>query len=288
MFKVGCYITGSKGLAVLETLINYKGIQIEFVTFEKNIGVKGNSFDQIKTLCDKHNLSVLEKNKKTPNVDIKFAAGWKWILKDYDQLIIIHDSILPRLKGFTPLVTALINGDDYIGSTAFWASGEYDCGNILYQTKNKISKPVRIADAIDIVESDYVTLTKKILNDLMANRLTKGIVQDSSKSSYSMWRDQEDYRINWNLTIEEIQRFVYAVGHPFEGAFSIINGEKIRITDCEILADINIENRTNGKVFSIANNQPNIVAKNGLIKITNATDDSGEPYRFKTLKNRLH
>jgi methionyl-tRNA formyltransferase len=102
-----------------------------------------------------------------------------------------------------------------------------------------------------------------------------------------MWRDQEDYHIDWNLSAEEIKRFIYAVGHPFEGAFSIIKGEKIRIVDCELIQDLKIENRTVGKVFSLTKNQPVIVAKNGLIKITNATDDSGNPYKFDILKTRL-
>ncbi len=287
MFKVGCYITGSKGLAVLETLIEFKEVQISFVVLEKNIGVKGNCFERSKALCNKHELNILSRNQKTPSVNLKFTAGWKWILEDLDQLVVLHDSILPKLKGFAPLVTALINGDNNIGSTAFWASEDYDSGNILYQTTHNIITPIRISDATKLIEADYRKLVTAVLNDLTRNELSKGTQQDNSKSTYSMWRDQEDYHINWNQSVEEIRRFIYAVGHPFEGAFSLISGDKVRIMDCEIIPDIKIENRTIGKVFSLADNIPVIVAKDGLIKITHATDDAGKPYKFKILKTRL-
>ena len=32
--------------------------------------------------------------------------------------------------------------------------------------------------------------------------------QDEAKATYSLWRDDEDYKIDWHLSSEEIMRFV--------------------------------------------------------------------------------
>ena len=70
----------------------------------------------------------------------KFAIGWKWIIDNTSQLIVLHDSLLPKYRGFSPLVNSLINGDTLTGVTALFASSEYDKGEIIEQAQIGLDK----------------------------------------------------------------------------------------------------------------------------------------------------
>ena len=97
--------------------------------------------------------------------DLSIAAGWRNLLPTSPgKLIIFHDSLLPKYRGFNPLVTALINGDDVLGVSALWAAENYDEGEIIFQEKVTIAYPIKIKQAIDTIEPLYANLTKNVLS----------------------------------------------------------------------------------------------------------------------------
>ena len=49
---------------------------------------------------------------------IMIAAGWRWLLPSTEKLIVLHDSLLPRYRGFNPLVSQLIDKEERLGVTA--------------------------------------------------------------------------------------------------------------------------------------------------------------------------
>jgi methionyl-tRNA formyltransferase len=53
--------------------------------------------------------------------DFNIAISWRWMLK-VSNLIVIHDSLLPKYRGFSPLVNMLINGEDTLGVTVLFAT----------------------------------------------------------------------------------------------------------------------------------------------------------------------
>jgi methionyl-tRNA formyltransferase len=65
----------------------------------------------IKNYCISNNINFILQNKTIDNgnVDYSIAIGWRWLIKVDSKLIVFHDSILHRLRGFNPLVTSLIN-----------------------------------------------------------------------------------------------------------------------------------------------------------------------------------
>ena len=42
--------------------------------------------------------------------------------------------------------------------------------------------------------------------------------QNEKEASYSLWRDEEDYFINWSLGAKTIERTINATGFPYSGA----------------------------------------------------------------------
>ena len=159
--------------------------------------------------------------------------------------------MLPEYRGFAPLVSQLINGEEYIGVTAIFANNFYDQGDIIIKKSKKISYPLKIKKAIEVVSECYLDCLEFILNNIKKENLLEAEPQDNSKATYSLWRDEDDYKINWNQSSLLVKRFVDAVGFPYKGAKTYLMDREIIVEDVEIFEDINIKNRDIGKVIFI-------------------------------------
>jgi methionyl-tRNA formyltransferase len=192
-----------------------------------------------------------------------------------EKLIILHDSLLPKYRGFSPLVTALINGEKRIGVTAIFGDKQYDTGPIITQSSRNINYPITIKEAITIINEIYLDVGTYVLNTILVKKIASSTPQNESQASYSAWRDDDDYRIDWNKSSHEIERFINAVGKPYKGAFTKTStGETVRINAAISLADVSIENRDTGKVLFLELGYPIIICKSGLLKILDATIES--------------
>ena len=187
-----------------------------------------------------------------------------------EKLIIFHDSILPKYRGFSPLVSSLINGEQTIDVTAIFGDEKYDEGEVLAQSVSKITYPIKIQAAINLGNEDVYKCGEQILEKIINKIPITGIKQNNSPVSFSMWRNDKDYFIDWNKSSSEIIRFIDAVGFPYLGACSICNGSLIRIINAIEMHDVNIENRTPGKVIFVEDGLPVVVCGDGLLKITEA------------------
>jgi methionyl-tRNA formyltransferase len=289
MKKINFYLLNEKGYSVINKFLNvYNSENIGFVVIGKDSNIKNDYSKEIEKICIKNNIKFYYRNDKIPtNNDYTFAIGWRWIIKECENLVVLHDSILPKYRGFAPLVNSLINGEKHLGVTALFASEEYDKGNIIYQKSIEIDYPIKINEAIKKVSSLYedivILISKKIIND---NDL-ETIKQNDDLASYSLWRDEEDYFINWNQSSEKIKRFVDAVGYPYDGAKCIMNGEEIIINEVTIINDLKIENRQIGKVIFFNKEKPVVVCKEGLIRIDDAVYSNSQKSIFPLNKFRV-
>ena len=213
-----------------------------------------------------------------------FAIGWQLLIspEDHQELVVFHDSLLPRLRGFNPLVTALINGDRAIGVSAIGAVEEYDRGPLLGQVKKEVVYPILIQEAIELISEGYVELFNSLCNTITEGKELSFVAQDESKATYSLWRDNGDYRVDWSWNAQKIERFVNAVGYPYEGAQSIVQGKKVFLREVKALEDVLIENREPGKVIFKQNGKLVVVAGKGLIQIIRIEDEEGKPLLFET------
>lgn len=275
MKKIILYLLNEKGYCVLNEIIEKDFFSIlEYVVVGEDKKLTNDYSNEIKELCQMKNIKFYSREDNIPNSKaIKIAIGWRWLIKDADNLIVLHDSILPKYRGFSPLVNALINGEKEIGVTALFATDEYDKGNILGQKKIKIVYPLKIQTAIQIVSKLYQKLIIEIINKVVNDgNLLEQITQKDEEATYSLWRDEEDYRINWEMNAIEIKRFVDAVGEPYAGAICNLNNEEIILKEIEVVKDVKIESRSLniGKIIFIENGYPIVVCKQGLIKITKA------------------
>jgi methionyl-tRNA formyltransferase len=122
---------GLKGEVFIAGLSRKLPIARAFTYREANDRAK--SFDGITVLCRSMSIPLVESRRPSTadlaGADLLFVVGWQYLLPVADQrLIVFHDSLLPRYRGFSPTVTSLIAGDEAVGVTAFilpkaWTTG---------------------------------------------------------------------------------------------------------------------------------------------------------------------
>lgn len=278
MKKIVFYLMNEKGLVSLKSFLKeFEANAIEYVVLSRDASVVKDFYDELKDLCDNNGIQTYQKNDKLHRFPgYKFAIGWRWLIEDVSNLIVFHDSILPQYRGFSPLVNMLINGEREIGVTALFASDEYDKGDIIAQVRAGIEYPIKINDAIKISTKLYSELVIQLSELVIYSKPIIGDPQIESEASYSIWRDEKDYAIDWNKCSETIQRTVNSLGFPYNGATTTLNGEPVLIHHVDIVSEIKIENRDSGKVIFIQDGYPVVICGQGLLKIIEATDVEGK------------
>lgn len=267
------FLMGEKGLASLEAVVRHSFTYLVgrvVVGTDKNVV---NDFsEEITGLCRDHGISWQYRKAAAPvETPFALAVSWRWLIHlDQSQLIVIHDSLLPKYRGFIPLVNQLLNKEPEIGITALFASEEYDRGDIILQKKTTVTYPVKISDAIKAVSALYAEAVQEILEMLNRGETLQRIPQNEDCATYSLWRNQEDYAIDWTKDAAYLQRFVNAVGPPYQGAQTRMGDHTIVIKEVVPEPDVDIVNRDEGKIIFMKEGRPVVVCGKGLLRIRDA------------------
>lgn len=272
---ISLFVMSKKGYETLLDICESNSNVVSCVISSRDKNVLNDYYDDIKAVCNAYKLPFYDRNEAyTITTSYAIAISWRWIIDIAPSvLVVFHDSLLPRYRGFNPLVTALINGDEKIGVSAILATEEFDRGNILAQSFTDIAYPIKIDKAIDLICQNYKELASEIIDMLKNGNELIGYAQNEEDASYSLWRDDDDYHIDWSISSAEIKKFIDAVGYPYKGAMTVVNGRRARILDSELVVDVNIEQRCPGKVIFVVDSKPVVVCGSGLLKINELTDD---------------
>lgn len=277
--RIGFYLLGFKGFKALgRYLETYSSSTIEFVSIGRDKGVDNDYYNELLELCQLSLIPVIEREQLSkmefkPDT-IRVAIGWKWLIEKTDNLVIFHDSLLPKYRGFAPVVSALIDSEKTIGVTALWANADYDVGDIISQREIEISYPIKIKTVIENIAPLYEELLLEIACQFYLGLSINAKKQVEADATYSVWRDDKDYEVPWSRDSDYIKRLIDAVGTPYEGATSFLKGRKIKIFDAEVIDDVVISDRQRhvGKVIKIINKKPVVICGQGLIKLTEFSD----------------
>lgn len=282
--KVDFYLLGKKGFVALTSFLEKNGSKgVGIVVAARDSGNEDDHFDEIKKMCSIYQIDFFERgteqNRISSEFKYTFAIGWRWLILDSSRLVVFHDSLLPKYRGFSPLVNMLINREPEIGVTALIASDEYDKGDIICQKSVSISYPIKIQSAIELIAPVYSELVLEVYGQLLEREQLHVTQQDESLATYSLWRDEDDYLIDWRQSSEDIKRFCDAVGYPYKGACSYVRGRKIRVNDAAVVVDVVVEMRSEnlGKIIFMDAGTPIVVCGVGLLRINN--------YNFENIEN---
>lgn len=179
----------------------------------------------------------------------------------------IHGSLLPRYRGRTPHVWAIINGEKESGITAHLITSGCDKGDIIARKAIPITRDDTGGSMLSKYVESYPVLIDEVISKIKGGKL-ETIRQDESKATYYPKRTPEDGGINWGWQRERIRNWVRAMAPPeYPGAFFYDGGRKIIVEKAEH-SDLGFpENCPDGRVISHEGNEYIIKVSDGCIKL---------------------
>ena len=291
MTKINLFIAGYKGYETFKKLLNNENKIDKILSYKINKNLK--YFNKIKQIAKKNNIHVkllsskdLKNSKEYKTKNLSFFIGWQFKVPIKKNFYIFHDSILPVFSGFSPTTTSLIKKKRYIGVTLFTPNKEIDTGKIIFQEKLAIQYPIKIKEAYEHITTSIVKIINlKILKKNL--NFSKKHYRKNKKRSFSIWRDDKDYFINWSQSAEDILNFINATGYPYDYAKTIYNNKIIKIIDAEIGENLTFEDIHPGKIFRIVKKEPHILTLSNLLIIKIAKYTNNQKVIFNSIRTRL-
>jgi len=236
----------------------------------------------IAVICEKENIKIYKTDNiddkiteelKSQNADIFITFAFGIILKrvffEVSRYggINIHPSLLPDLRGPSPIQTALLKGYSKSGLTVQKMALKVDSGEILYQIPFDIEEN----DDAESIEKKISEISANSINDIL-EKFEKGkiksVPQDDNSATYCKFIKKEQGEIKWedrNINIRnKIRAFI-----KWPIAFSYIDKQRINIYKASIAEkDIKYDNEKNGKIlFADKNNGIIVKTGSGLLKL---------------------
>jgi methionyl-tRNA formyltransferase len=174
-------------------------------------------------------------------IDWLFIIGWSQIARKelldspMKGVLGIHPTLLPQGRGRAPIPWAIIKGLKKTGVTLFKLDEGVDTGPILAQKEIYIEKEENAGTLYEKARLAHGELIREIWLDLINDRINP---IDQKETDASLWpgRTHKDGEIFFNMSLEQVDRLVRGVTHPYPGAFIKIDDSIYRIWSGHISA----------------------------------------------------
>lgn len=286
--KIKIVFMGTSDLAgiILESLIDspYKLSAVVTQPDNENKSRKIKIVSPVKETAEKNKIKVFQPAKldegfinELKDIDpdlIVVAAYGKILPKKILEIpkfksINVHASLLPKLRGPSPIQNSLIQGDNKTGITIMAMDEGIDTGDILSQKEINIKE-----------DDDYITLTSKLAvagASLLIKTIPKWIdhkikpkKQDNDSATLCQLIEKSDGRIFWDKNTTEINNLFRAF-RVWPGIFTFWDKsgtlKKISLTSISTVNTRDAEDHKLGEVFLNENKDVCIQASKGAIII---------------------
>ena len=253
--SLGILVSGNLGYVVLKHL--FENYIITFVMTDKRSSL-------IIDFCKINEIEIFEGNPRKElaydffsrqKIEILLSVNYLFLIeKDLIQLPVkmafnIHGSLLPKYRGRTPHVWAIINNEKQTGITAHLIDEGCDTGHILDQVLVEILESDTGNDLLQKFNKLYIPLIDNVLEGIMNNSLTV-TPQNNQIATFFGKRTAQDGKINWDWHKERIRNWIRAQAYPYPGAFTFYNKEKIIIDEIEFVDYRYNQEILNGTILS--------------------------------------
>jgi methionyl-tRNA formyltransferase len=164
--------------------------------------------------------------------DICFVIGWYWLFREEvlsripRGMIGVHFSALPKYRGSSPLVWALLNGEREVGVSFFSLTSRMDAGDIWLQELLSVAEDEYVADVLGRLEKATVAALDAHYRAILAGDIAPR-PQDEAAATYCARRVASDGEIDWSASSVDLFNFVRAQSRPYPGAFTYVHGEPL-------------------------------------------------------------
>lgn len=169
------------------------------------------------------------------DIDWLFIIGWSQIA---GQTILdapnrgcigMHPTLLPQGRGRAAIPWAILKGLNETGVTMFKLDAGVDTGPILAQQIIALDKTKTTATTLySSVVTAHRILISRLFSELEADTI---VLQKQNESNATVWpgRKPEDGALNTEMHVDDVDRLVRAVTHPYPGAFLNFNQVHYRL-----------------------------------------------------------
>lgn len=243
----------------------------------KNRGKKV-QFSPVKELAIAHDIQVLqpEKIKDSPQTvemikayrpDIIIVAAYGQIIqKELLELpplgcVNVHASLLPRLRGASPIQRAILDGEKETGVTIMQMSEGLDTGDMLAQTIVSVGTMnyEALRDRLALLGADLLV---EVL-PLIGQRRLVPQAQNDEEATYAGMITKQDGKIDFTKSAEQIERQIRAFD-PWPGAFCSYMDQTLKIWQAQVLEGG--EGETPGKILAVTDEGIDIACGSGILR----------------------
>ncbi|MGV8882129.1 MAG: methionyl-tRNA formyltransferase [Rhodoglobus sp.] len=147
----------------------------------------------------------------------------------------LHFSLLPRWRGAAPVQRAIIAGDDITGATVFHLVPELDAGDIYGRLTESIGRHQTAGNLLESLSDSGAELLARVV-DALADGSARAEAQhgDVTLAPKLTLLDGE---IDFTQPAEAVSALIRGVT-PEPGAFTMIDGARLKILDATIARDV--------------------------------------------------
>ena len=265
-------------LNVLSMLIENTNVIAVVTQPDKIVGKnKEKSFTPIKKLALEHNILVLQPEKirkeydeiinLKPDLIVTCAYGQiiPEVILSCPRLgcINVHASLLPRLRGGSPLHHAIIDGYDKTGVTIMYMDKGMDTGDIITQSEIDILKTDTVGTIHDKLSLLGSELLLKTLPSIIQGTNPR-IKQNDKEATYCHNISHEEEIIDFNKKSIEIFNQVRGM-NPYPVAYFELENTIYKIYEIDYEETDKYSNKENGEIVIQDKNNLVIKSDDGLI-----------------------
>lgn len=188
----------------------------------------------------KNNNEFIEKLRSMNPEYICVVAYGKILPKELLQIppkgcINVHGSLLPKYRGAAPIQWAVLNGDKQTGITTMYMDEGMDTGDMILKQTIQIGENETTGELWEKMSKMGGELLVETIKQIEAGTAPR----EKQTGNYTMapMLSKEMAKIDWeNQNTEQIKNLIRGL-NPIMGAYTFINGKKVKIWRAEIVTE---------------------------------------------------
>ena len=141
----------------------------------------------------------------------------------------IHPSLLPKLRGPSPVSTAIVDGETTTGATVMVMDEGVDTGPVLAQRQT----PIGDSETAEVLTTRLFERGERLLVEVLpewAEGRIQARPQDESQATVTRLLTREDGRIDWEMSAAQIARRVRGYA-PWPGTYTYWDGRMLKVIE---------------------------------------------------------
>ena len=195
----------------------------------------------------------------------------------------VHYAPLPQYRGRANVNWAIINGEPEAAITIHTMAPGLDSGNILYQERIAIGPDDTAGD----LYRELNRIQASVLDATVARHISgyEGEPQAESQATYGCTRVPDDGEIDWHTSTKQIYALVRALGPPYPGAYTFLEGQRMTVVRARPLDDPpDFVGRVPGRVVGVSrkDGHVDVLTADGILRVREVAFDGDNPILAST------